>query len=356
MTDEPMDGDSFFAAMTARAVTFFRLPVYTHFYGKPFHVRSIRSQWNISKLAEKFQSQLLRSDGQTEACKAEQTHQRVHRLLFRMPDDSFVDFEDGELSVFASHPDAAIKLADQLFKEFAEPEREKPQFFILNSKYGEVCAEPVTIGKPFVMEESHLDLHYGSGFSDWERQFLTMLTEHATGTSIFQGPPGTGKTSFIRHLIAKTQKSHRVYIFPVDQFGNLSRPELAEFWRKQNEITPRRQSIIVIEDAESVIAFPENRQSLSSLLNISDGLYGELLKTHVVLTINCPVTRLDAALTRPGRLLGFREFKRLTGDQARRLAHAKGITLPEQADYSLAEIYNHRVDHDMADRRIGFAA
>ena len=44
--------------------------------------------------------------------------------------------------------------------------------------------------------------------------------------------------------------------------------------------------------------------------------------------------------TRPGRLMGAREFPRLSRESAFRLAEAKGITtLPEQTDYSLAEMY-----------------
>src|SRR6266542_802277 len=43
------------------------------------------------------------------------------------------------------------------------------------------------------------------------------------------------------------------------------------------------------------------------------------------------------------RLIACREFKRLDYEQAQRLAVAKGISLPKQTDYTLAEIYCHAV-------------
>ena len=37
--------------------------------------------------------------------------------------------------------------------------------------------------------------------------------------------------------------------------------------------------------------------------------------------------------------MGTREFRRLTRPEAQRLAEAKGLTLADQDDFSLAEIY-----------------
>ena len=51
------------------------------------------------------------------------------------------------------------------------------------------------------------------------------------------------------------------------------------------------------------------------------------------------MSNLDPAVVRPGRLIGAHEFKRLNRTDAQRLADAKGLVLPEQDDFSLAEIY-----------------
>jgi hypothetical protein len=98
---------------------------------------------------------------------------------------------------------------------------------------------------------------------------------------------------------------------------------------------------VVLEDAEDLLVQrgADNRDKVSSLLNISDGLLGEFLQMHLLRTVNCAIEKLDPAIVRPGRLHACREVKRLSRDQAQSLAAAKGLKLPEQGDYSLAEIY-----------------
>ena len=97
---------------------------------------------------------------------------------------------------------------------------------------------------------------------------------------------------------------------------------------------------------------------VSDLLNIGDGFLGDHLKLHVIATTNVPIRELDPAVTRPGRLMGAREFPRLSRDAALRLAEVRGVaSLPEQADYSLAEIYCHAPNTCKLPtmRRVGFA-
>ena len=66
---------------------------------------------------------------------------------------------------------------------------------------------------------------------------------------------------------------------------------------------------------------------MSSLLNAVHGFLGEHLKLHILATTNAPLRELDPALLRPGRLMGMRQFRRLTRPEAQRLAEAKGLTL-----------------------------
>jgi len=78
------------------------------------------------------------------------------------------------------------------------------------------------------------------------------------------------------------------------------------------------------------------RQHAVNLLNIDDGYLGDYLKIHIIATTNAPVRELDPAILSPGRLLGCREFRRLTRPEAQRLAQAKGLALADQPDFSLA--------------------
>ena len=114
-----------------------------------------------------------------------------------------------------------------------------------------------------------------------------------------------------------------------------------------------------MKDSESLL-LPRDAGSqtdVSNLLNIGDGFLGEHLKLHVIATTNSPVRQLDPALLRPGRLMGTREFRRLSRPEAQRLAEAKGLVLPEQSDFSLAELYCGAVSRPAlnGDRQMGFA-
>ena len=87
----------------------------------------------------------------------------------------------------------------------------------------------------------------------------------------------------------------------------------------------------------------DNRDKVSNLLNMADGLFGDLLKLHVICTANCPMGAIDPALMRRGRLVAHREFRRLEESEACRLALAKQLEwapTPDQETYSLTEIYN----------------
>ena len=95
---------------------------------------------------------------------------------------------------------------------------------------------------------------------------------------------------------------------------------------------------------------------MSNLLNIGDGFLGEHLKLHVVATTNTPMRRLDEAMLRPGRLMGTREFRRLTRDEALRLAQAKGLKLADGFDtFSLAEVYCGRPEVLSPEPSVGFS-
>ena len=85
---------------------------------------------------------------------------------------------------------------------------------------------------------------------------------------------------------------------------------------------------------------PQSRGTVSNLLNATDGFLSDQLRLHVIATVNCPLSQLDPAVIRPGRLVGYREFRRLTREEARRLASAKGLSFNDAPDYSLAELYS----------------
>jgi hypothetical protein len=124
----------------------------------------------------------------------------------------------------------------------------------------------------------------------------------------------------------------------------MTSPEFVTFWVHQNRCHGSKQKVVIFEDAEDLLVQrdPQSRGTVSILLNATDGFLSDQLRLHVIATVNCPLSQLDPAVIRPGRLVGYREFRRLTRDEGRRLATAKGLSVEDAPDYSLAEIYSSR--------------
>lgn len=285
------------------------------------------------------------------------------RLLFRLEPDVFIQFHPPRITVYAGERELAARIAKEWFAAYGKPrleEPEAPRFNLLTFRRGEVDCEPVRLTRSYLLDDADLPLHYGDGFADWEQRFLQLLTTRASGVSILRGAPGTGKTSYLRHLVFKLRKTHRFFCLPVTHHQALSSPGMTDFWADQHQSHPALRNVVVLEDAEALLAerHDGNRASLSNLLNVADGLVGEFLRIQLICIVNCALDRLDPALTRAGRLLACREFRRLTRAEAHRLATAKCLVLPGQADYSFAEIYNgtEQLGVEVNERKVGFAS
>lgn len=119
----------------------------------------------------------------------------------------------------------------------------------------------------------------------------------------------------------------------------------------------KKDSILVIEDAEKVIMSRNDsgqNSVVSTILQITDGLFSDFLNIKVVCTFNTDVSRIDKALFRKGRMIAFYEFGELSEDKARAVL-AEGAAMPRTR--TLAEIFNAGTDNfaESADnKRIGF--
>jgi hypothetical protein len=85
-------------------------------------------------------------------------------------------------------------------------------------------------------------------------------------------------------------------------------------------------------------------------------MLGDFVRLQVLATINCRYEEIDRALTRPGRLLAYREFPLIGHERAHRLATKLGRSLLPKSEYTLAEIYNGDAPHHQESKIIGFAA
>jgi len=266
-----------------------------------------------------------------------------------------------ELEVWADSPDRALTQLERVKSLYLLPELKRPdvaQFFVLTVSQRGIEGRRITL-PPSNLDLRELELHYGREFCDCDRWLQKKLHQAKTGLTILQGEPGTGKTSYLRHLVYELRASHCFYYLPVTAYPMLAAPSTVDFWLLENEFHGEKQKIAIMEDAETLLMerATDNHDSLSNLLNIADGFLGAVLKLHVICTVNTPIEKLDPAVIRPGRLLAYYTFRRLSPQQAQRLAKVKELTLRNQESYSLAEIYGQDQQSSFIEsgRPIGFA-
>lgn len=219
-----------------------------------------------------------------------------------------------------------------------------PAFFMLRYDFNEISADPIE-NLPEPLTDAFLRLCYGEDILEWTAEFAEKTISRAGGLTIFDGPPGTGKTSLISEMIRRLEKTHVFYSLPVSQDKALSSPELVPFWQKENTRHADRVKVIVMEDAERLLwrRNGDNREAVSSLLNIADGLMGRMLRLHIVCSVNAKMEDLDPAVLRPGRLMNHRRFELLNRESAVQLAADRGLSFAPNEwseGYSLAEVLN----------------
>jgi hypothetical protein len=176
------------------------------------------------------------------------------------------------------------------------------------------------------------------GFFDDMKQKIT--GESKTGLYLLYGEAGTGKSSAIRHLIGQIDRP--VVYIPPQMINSLSSPEFTEL-----VTCALKGSILVIEDAEKALMKREsedgffNSELVSSVLNLTDGLYADLAQTSIIATYNCDRNMVDAALLRKGRLRSEYHFRKLTVDRSQKLMDNLGHEVNIEEPMSLADIFNY---------------
>lgn len=201
--------------------------------------------------------------------------------------------------------------------------------------------------------ELNKESHYNDDFLPVAEKIESFMeADNKSGLVILHGKQGTGKTSYIRHLIKRSNK--KVIYMGGDLISKLSDPMLITFIREY------RNSIFVVEDCEELLASRNGSRimntGLVNILNMSDGLLGDELCMKFICTFNAPLTDIDTALLRKGRLVARYEFKDLTTDKVNKLIEKEGLGIPQQTNpMSLAEIFNYEgTDFTMGRKKVGF--
>ena len=216
---------------------------------------------------------------------------------------------------------------------------------ILMEQQSQLYTRRYDISKP----EIDFNLNYNKDFKEVDTIIKEKLSEeNSKGIALLYGDPGTGKTTYIRHLI-HTLKKKVIYV-PPNMTNLLSSPGFIKFF------LGGPNSILVIEDAENVLSKRvgnSSSQSISNLLNLSDGLLSDCANLQIVATFNTDIKEIDDALLRKGRLIAKYKFKPLEQDRAIKLAEKIGAKLNNKT--LLTDIYNsNEKDFTESKPKIGF--
>lgn len=195
----------------------------------------------------------------------------------------------------------------------------------------------------------NIDLNYNDEFKDIHNIIVDGLN-NKNGLVLLHGLPGTGKTNYIKYLTSLIDK--KLIFLPPNMTDQLSNPSL------MNLLLSNKNSVLIIEDAENAIKLRQGNhtgQSVSNILNMSDGLLSDILNISIIATFNCNVNEIDSALLRKGRLLAKYEFGKLKKDKVQKLSNELGFKTIIDKDMTLSEIYNQEdKDFEKIKETIGF--
>jgi len=335
------------------------VPVMSSFGAGRLHVCRFYGSLDLNQMISENAEILFRSIRKLSSKEAKNTTKEWDDLTFQFGPRAFLYADKDRIIGFAATPIEAERLATQFGKKYRMPTASDGGIFYLIQQEGDnIKTKEVSLSSGTVLKPEALALHYGSGSGEWHRSFVEKLCERPNGLSIFEGKPGTGKTFYLRHLMGVLKESHRFYFIPTSTMGILSKPDFIGFWTDQRWLHSNKKFVVVLEDSDAALMTrgSDNREQVSALLNLSDGMLADFLRLQIICTINCSAADIDPALLRPGRLLCHRVFGRLDYAQAARLAESLGRRLPQTRDYSLAEVFAGQDTDEINRPRIGFAA
>jgi hypothetical protein len=211
--------------------------------------------------------------------------------------------------------------------------------------------EAFELGKPTI----DLDLNYGKDFGKLHKNIVDTIrgnNDNKAKLVLLHGLPGTGKTTYLKYLAHELGK--KVLFLPPIMAESIVNPDFIPF------LMENKDCVLIIEDAEKVIGDRNNSGSsvgVSNLLNLSDGILGDILNIHIIATFNMDKEKIDSALLRKGRLIAEHKFGKLSVEDTQTLLKKLKRKTETTEGLTLAEIYNidNQQDKSEEDRpTIGF--
>jgi hypothetical protein len=178
---------------------------------------------------------------------------------------------------------------------------------------------------------------------------------------LWHGPPGTGKTHAVQALAKAWRSWCSVHCITDPEALLQSTPYLMDVANDRLGDDERTYRLIVLEDAGELMsasARAEVGQGLSRLLNLTDGLLGQGVRTIMLVTTNEPIGRLHPAVRRPGRCWASIDFGPFDPDEATAWLALEGIDRDVRHPATLAELYaiaEDREHEEIEGEGFGFA-
>lgn len=251
-----------------------------------------------------------------------------------------------------------------IFNNSILKEEEKSSIGMVAVDNGELYVKEFNLNQKFKLR--NMDLHYGDGFTQFDKKLINKLKKDKKGLILLHGSPGTGKTFYIRHLLSKiTQNDKSILYFPPSMVSTITEPSFVNFindWVNENE----KSCIILIEDAESLLISRDDdfnsNNGITNLLNLTDGLLNDIFGIQIIATFNTHLDNLDKSLLRSERLIARKEFRPLNKEKSLILANKLKIDKNKIKDnMTLADIYaikkkNEILLHDIDEpkKSVGF--
>ena len=179
-------------------------------------------------------------------------------------------------------------------------------------------------------------------------KMCSILEDDDSALMLFYGDPGTGKSSLIKHFISKYEDKDFIFM-DGELLVNASKEKLMAYFLECQD------TIFILEDCEKALLNRERNYNpvMSILLNLTDGIIGDVLNIKLICTFNTSLSNIDKALLRKGRLSLKYEFKKLAKEKCRKLMNDDTIN----EDMSLADLYNRDEENDYSktnSHKIGF--
>ena len=135
----------------------------------------------------------------------------------------------------------------------------------------------------------------------YDRVIEDLLSDSPTGRlTLLDGEPGTGKSYIVRGVISAVSALF-IYV-PASVAGKMTGPDIVPvIMREKDKDVP---IVMIMEDADSSLTTRQmdNVSRLSDLLNMSDGILGDMSDLRIVATTNSKKSEIDRAVMRHGRM------------------------------------------------------